>query len=273
MAKATEIQWVNRFLPNGQIIRGHTFNPWWGCMKVSEECKHCYAQDIATHYGFKSTWGPAATSSRRFFGDKHWAEPLTWNRQAEHDGHRHSVFCASMADIYEDNPTLEEARVRLWNITRTTPMLNWLILTKRPENILAMSPWGTNWPNNIWIGISVGLQSRAEERIPHLLQVPAAVHFLSCEPLISQVDLSPWISDLQWVICGGESGTEARPMNLDWARLLRQQCFEANVPYYFKQIGGRYHNSGGSLLDGQHWREMPPEFPNATKTQETLIHA
>lgn len=263
MAATTQIQWVNRTLTNGKMISGHTFNPWWGCMRVSEECKHCYAEDIANHYGFKGTWGPASTSTRRVFGEKRWQEPLTWNRQAEREGHRHSVFCASMADVYERNPILIPHRERLWQLITNTPMLNWLILTKRPENILAMSPWSI-WPDNIWIGTSVGLQSRAEERIPYLLQIPATVRFLSCEPLIGPVDLSPWIAKLQWVICGGESGAGARPMNLDWARSLRQQCFEANVPYYFKQVGGRYHHTGGSLLDGRYWRDMPSEISTHT---------
>lgn len=266
MAITTEIQWVNRALPDGRIIAGHTYNPWWGCMKVSEECKRCYAEGIASHYGYKSTWGPASTSERRFFGDKHWQEPLTWNRQAQREGHRHSVFCASMADVYEDNPILIPHRERLWKLIEATPWLNWLLLTKRPENILAVSPWGANWPDNVWVGTSVGLQSRAEERIPHLLHVPAVVRFLSSEPLIGLVDLSPWIQQLQWVICGGESGIGARPMKPDWARLLRQQCFETHTPFFFKQHGGRYHNSGGSLLDGHYWRDMPPEYPGIQVT-------
>ena len=251
MALTTLIQWVNRVLADGSVVSGHTYNPWWGCLKVSEECKRCYAEGIASHYGYKSTWGPASTSTRRFFGEAHWVEPLAWNRQAERDGHRHSVFCASMADVYEDNAILIPHRERLWSLIEVTPMLNWLILTKRPENILAMSPWSAPWPDNIWIGTSVGLQARAEERIPYLLEVPAVVRFLSCEPLIGAVDLSKWIDQLQWVIAGGESGTNARPLDLNWARTLRQQCLSAQVPYYFKQIGGRYHNSNGSLLDGR----------------------
>jgi protein gp37 len=263
MAVDTQIQWVNRILPDGRLISGHTFNPWWGCMKVSEECKRCYAEGIATRYGHKSTWGPASTSTRRLFGEGHWQEPLAWNRQAEREGHRHSVFCASMADVYEDNPLLIPHRERLWNLIGETPWLNWLLLTKRPENILAMSPWTASYPDNVWIGTSVGLQRRAEERVPLLLQVPATVRFLSCEPLIGPVDLSPWIDQLQWVICGGESGIEARPLNLDWARQLRQQCQDAQVPYYFKQVGGRHHNSNGSLLDGREWRDMPDEYPAA----------
>ncbi len=255
----TTIQWCQRTLPDGSRIPGYTFNPWWGCLKVSEECQHCYALDIAHHYGH-DVWGPAETTPRRFFGERHWLEPLTWNRQATKHGHRRNVFCASMADVFEEHPALEQERQRLWELIGQTPMLNWLLLTKRPQNILTMSPWGQQtWPDNIWIGTSVGLQSRAEERIPYLLQVPAIVRFLSCEPLIGPVDLSPWINRLQWVITGGESGVKARPLDLNWARSLRDQCLAAQIPFFFKQIGGRYHNSGGNLLDQQVWEQSPAE--------------
>jgi protein gp37 len=256
----TRIQWTWRQLPDGSWLPGYSWNPWWGCLKVSEECRYCYAEGIARRYGHE-VWGPASTTTRRFFSDAHWQEPLRWNRQAAQAGHRRSVFCASMADVYEDHPDVSGARAKLWELIGATPWLNWLLLTKRPENVLAMSPWTGNYPDNVWIGTSVGLQSRAEERIPYLLQVPATIRFLSCEPLISQVDLSPWIKQLHWVICGGESGIDARPMNPDWARSLRDQCLLANVPFFFKQWGGRYHNSRGRLLDGRIWDEMPPERP------------
>lgn len=257
----TSIQWTWRQLPDGTWLKGYSWNPWWGCLKVSEECQHCYARDIAHHYGHE-VWGPAATTGRRLFGEEHWAEPLRWNRAAKRDGHRHSVFCASMADVFEVHPELDSERTKLWKLIETTTWLNWLLLTKRPENILAMAPWGwSTWPDNVWIGTSVGLQSRAEERLPYLLEVPAVVRFLSCEPLLGPLDLTPWLSRLQWVISGGESGPNFRPLNLDWARDLRDQCQVAGVPYYFKQIGGRYHDSGGRLLDSREWTEMPPEVP------------
>lgn len=255
----TTIQWTWQRSPDGTLIKGYTFNPWWGCFKVSEECKNCYAEGIAHHYGHE-VWGPAVNTSRRFFGESHWAEPLTWNRQAAKQGYRRNVFCASMADVFEDHPQVFGARERLWYLIEETPWLNWLLLTKRPENILSMVPWPNqqiSWPDNVWIGTSVGLQSRAEERIPFLLAVPAVVRFLSCEPLLGPLDLTPWLSQLQWVICGGESGSGARPMDLAWARALRDQCQSANVPYFFKQVGGRYHDSGGRLLDGQTWEQMP----------------
>ncbi|GCF11889.1 hypothetical protein KDI_54530 [Dictyobacter arantiisoli] len=111
----------------------------------------------------------------------------------------------------------------------------------------------------------MGLQERAEERIPYLLEVPAVVRFLSCEPLLGPVDLSPWISQLQWIISGGESGNNARPMDMAWPRLLRDQCQVAHVPYFFKQVGGRYHNSGGRTLDGRTWDEIPAEAPIRNK--------
>jgi protein gp37 len=109
------------------------------------------------------------TTPRRFFKEKHWQEPLTWNRQAEKQGHRRSVFCASMADVYEDHPAVVDERQKLWKLIEATPWLNWLLLTKRPENILLMSSWGRRtWPDNVWVGTSVGLQKHAEERIPRL---------------------------------------------------------------------------------------------------------
>jgi protein gp37 len=262
MGVATDIQWVTRCLPTGSIIQGHTFNPWWGCLKVSEGCGGCYAKGIAVHYGYP-VWGPGQTTPRRFFGERHWQEPLGWNRRAERQGHRHSVFCGSMCDVYEENAALDSERLKLWDLIEKTPWLNWLLLTKRPENILAFSPWSDRWPDNVWVGTSVELQQRAEERIPRLLEVPAVVRFLSCEPLLGPLDLTPWLAQLQWVISGGESGERARPMDLAWPCAIRDQCLAANVPYFFKQVGGRYHNSGGRLLDGRTWNEMPPEFPDS----------
>ena len=270
----TTIQWTWRQVPDGTWIPGYTFNPWWGCLKVSEECHHCYAEDIARHYGHH-VWGPSATTARRRFGEKHWQEPLRWNRQAQQAGYRRSVFCASMADVYEDHPDVESERQKLWTLIEITPWLNWLLLTKRPENILALSPWkhGKRWPENVWVGTSIGLQSRAIERVPLLLEVPAVVRFVSCEPLLGPLDFSPWLPALQWVICGGESGLQARPMNPDWARSLRDQCQAAGIPFFFKQHGGRYHHSGGRLLDECTWDGLPPEVQTGERNtvQEVLV--
>lgn len=268
MGAETKIEWTWRHVEQADgslvAIPGYSYNTWWGCLKVSEECRYCYALDIARFYAKEmKLWGPAANTSRRLFGEKHWKEPLTWNRKAEMQGHRRSVFCSSMADVFEDHPQVEGERLKLWALIEQTPWLNWLLLTKRPENVLKMAPWPVSslWPDNVWIGTSTGLQKRAEQRLPSLLEIPAYVRFVSCEPMLEQVDFTPWLSGLQWVICGGESGVHARSFNPDWARSLRDQCQEHHVAFFFKQHGGRYHHSNGRELDGRTWDEMPPEYP------------
>ncbi len=257
MALST-IEWTRRRLPSGELLPGFTFNIVWGCQRVSEGCKYCYADTLASRYGF-ALWGPAATTTRRTFGPDYWQRPLLWNRRAQAMGHRVSVFCSSMADIFEDHPVVAHERTKLWALIEHTPSLNWLLLTKRPENILAMVPWRGLFPDWVWVGTSVERQKRAVQRLPALMEVPAVVRFVSAEPLLEPLDLSPWLPRLQWVICGGESGKEARPFDLDWARVLRDQCAAARVPFFFKQVGGRYHNSGGRLLDGRTYDDMPPE--------------
>lgn len=243
----------------------HTYNPWWGCFKVSEECKYCYAEGFAKRVG-RDIWGPAVNTDRWLLSENNWKKPLAWNKEAQKESRRHRVFCASMADVFEDHPQVVEARQRLWTLIEQTPWLDWLLLTKRPENILPMTPdhWQSQFPVNVWVGTSVGTQARAYERIPELLKVPAAIHFLSCEPLLEQVDLMPWLSDLQWIICGGESGPKHRPFDPDWARSLRDQCLSVNVPYFFKQHGGFHHDSGGRILDGREWNEFPTVYQMVT---------
>jgi protein gp37 len=178
MGEQTAIAWTD-----------HTFNPWWGCTRVSPGCEHCYAETFAKRVG-QDVWGKNA--DRRFFGDKHWAEPIKWNAKAAQSGRRERVFCASMADVFEDRPELAEHRARLFDLIMfETPWLDWQLLTKRPQNVLDMVPprwldahayYGTNgWPANCWIGTTVEDQERADERIPWLLSIPAAVRFLSCE--------------------------------------------------------------------------------------------
>jgi protein gp37 len=182
MGKDSEIGWTH-----------HTFNPWWGCTKISPGCKNCYAAAFDKRVGGKH-WGPDAPS--RFFGDKHWLEPLRWNAEAVRAGERHRVFCASMADVCEELPgergaELDRERARLWLMIGQTPHLDWLILTKRPERFHAVLPsdWGDGYPN-VWLGATAEDQQRQDERWEHLAHVPAAVRFLSCEPLLSELDLS-----------------------------------------------------------------------------------
>lgn len=229
MAKNSSIEWTH-----------HTFNPWWGCAKVSPACENCYAELWAKRTG-QQLWG--VSSTRRFFGNTHWREPLLWNQEARTAKKRSRVFCASMADVFESRADLDEHRQRLWRLIRETPHLDWLLLTKRPENIGGMVPWKNgSWPDNIWLGTTVENQQFAERRLPHLLQHQATVRFLSCEPLLGSIDLTGWFrrdnfQPIDWVIAGGESGPGARPMHPDWAKTLLTQCQNAKVKFHFKQWG------------------------------------
>ena len=240
----------------GILWTDYTHNPWHGCVKVSQGCKFCYADAQDKRFG-ESHWGPSAP--RKMLSAANWRKPLLWNGEAAAAGVRARVFCASMADVFEklpaDHPSagdVEDARARLWELVEATPSLDWLLLTKRPKNIRLMSPpswWGQGFPENVWVGTSVEDQATADDRIPHLLKVPARVRFLSCEPLLGPVDLCDYLTPtgyldrytpepgIEWVICGGESGPHARPMHPDWARGLRDQCQAAGVSYFFKQWG------------------------------------
>lgn len=225
----------------------HTHNIVWGCLKVSPGCQNCYAETLAHRYGYK-VWGPAKTTERRTMSDNYWKQPKRWHKQAEQIGEQRRVFCGSMCDVFEDHPTNNRERARLWETIGECDRLDWLLLTKRPENILQMVPpayAAGYWPDNVWIGTSVESQEQAEKRIPELLKVPAKVRFLSCEPLLGPVDLGFPFSDnaymtdrhVDWVIVGGESGHGARPMHPEWARSLRDQCQAAGVAFHFKQWG------------------------------------
>jgi protein gp37 len=224
MGKNSKIEWTH-----------HTFNPWWGCVKVSEACKHCYAEAWAKRVG-KKVWGPK--SERRFLSDAHWRQPIAWDREAKRSGERHRVFCASMADVFEDRDDLIEARARLGALIEATPNLDWLVLTKRPQNAVRLSPWAGDWPLNVWAGTTVELQHRAEELLPYLDQIPASVRFISAEPLLGPLELGSWLgSTINWVITGGESGPKARPASPSWFTGIHRQCMEAEVAFHFKQWG------------------------------------
>ncbi|MDO9707989.1 DUF5131 family protein [Paracraurococcus lichenis] len=270
MAKDTKIEWTDS-----------TFNPWMGCVRMSPACKHCYAETIAGRFGL-AEWG--ARAQRRFFGEDHWREPLRWNRAAQQEGRRRRVFCASMADVFEDRRDLDPWRERLGALIAETPMLDWLLLTKRPDRAAALAPWRDAWPENVWLGATVETQLWAERRIPALASVPARIRFLSCEPLLGPLDLSAWLKAraVHWVIAGGESGPRARPSNPVWFRSLRDQCIQTQVAFHFKQWGSwapaeanahlmpRTVGKAGQLslvrlskakagrvLDGQIWDQLP----------------
>lgn len=242
MAKYSSIEWTH-----------HTFNPWWGCTKVSPGCKNCYAETFSHRIG-QHIWGPKA--ARRFFSASHWQEPIKWNAEAARTNVRRRVFCASMADVFEARRELDPYRDRLWDLIANTPALDWLILTKRPERMRKVAPWRDEWPANVWAGTTIENQRWADKRIPVLLDIPASVRFLSCEPLLGPVDIRPWLVGqrrIDWVIAGGESGHNARPMNPEWARNLRDQCATARTPFHFKQWG--------------HWR---PDYSRAAPNRKRL---
>lgn len=316
--KDSKIEWTD-----------HTFNPWEGCTKVSPGCAHCYAETRNQRWAGGKNWGPGAP--RRRTSAANWKQPLKWNdeqmmkhRAGEMTDHRPRVFCASLAD-WLDHEVPAEWLADLLRVIACTPNLDWLLLTKRPQNweqrlraaavYLQTSQMGhTNdpawrlidqwlpWngvhrhapPDNIWIGTTVEDQPRADERIPHLLKIPARVRFLSCEPLLGPVEFSnvtnrsdcvaqlgkPALGGIHWVICGGESGPGARPMHPGWARSLSAQCAAVNVAFFFKQWGewlplfdataspehvfpdgervfrvGK--KSAGRLLDGREWNDFP----------------
>lgn len=241
MAENSPIEWTD-----------HTFNPWWGCTKVSDGCKFCYAQTLANRYGH-NVWGPDA--QRRTFGESYWQAPLLWNRKAKEQSKRLRVFCASMADVF-DPESPEGERERLWEIIRSTPCLDWQILTKRPHLISENLPqdWNLGY-ENVWLGTSVE-DERVVSRIDQLIAVPAIVHFLSLEPLIGPLP-HLILNDVEWAIVGGESGAGARPIQTEWVEEIRQQCEIADVPFFFKQWGGVRKKQTGRELNGRFYNEMP----------------
>ncbi len=225
MGKNSHIEWTH-----------HTFNPWWGCAKVSPACTHCYAETLTKRFGGAS-WG--GKGQRRFFGAAHWNEPAKWNAEALRTRTRSRVFCASMSDVFEDRRDLDNERVKLWGLIEKNKSLDWLLLTKRPEVVKDLVPWGDQWPDNVWLGTSVENQEWADKRIPYLLAAPAKIRFLSCEPLLGALDLGCYLKKnrIQWIIAGGESGAGSRPMHPDWVRRLRDVASEQGIAFHFKQWG------------------------------------
>ena len=281
MAENTKIEWAD-----------HTFSPWTGCTKVSPACDHCYAEGWAKRSGHVK-WGSG--QPRRRTSDANWRMPLKWNREAERTGVRPRVFCASLADVF-DNEVDPAWRADLFKLIADTQNLNWLLLTKRVGNVMKMAnevadmprtgshtghliahQWRNGSPpKNVWLGATVVNQEEADRDIPKLLDVPARVRFLSMEPLLGPVDLNyvrqriqaqrsqlaraingeTW---LDWVIVGSESGPGARrdPNMVSWVASLRDQCVDAGVAFLWKQdvINGK--KIGAPQLEGQSWQQFP----------------
>ncbi|ACI52239.1 Gp37Gp68 family protein [Gluconacetobacter diazotrophicus PA1 5] len=239
MAENSGIEWTD-----------HTFNPWVGCTKISPACDHCYAEAWDLRFG-GHRWGSGADRRRT----KTWGQPVRWNRQAAGvAARRPRVFCASLADVFDNHRSIDDGwRRDLWALIRQTTYLDWLLLTKRPQNVARYLPsdWGTGYPN-VWLGTTVENQVEHDRRVPILTAIPAAIRFLSMEPLLGPVDLGG-AEGLHWVIAGGESGSQHRPTDPDWFRSLRDQCAVVDVPFLFKQWSGRNQaeiKAKGRLLDG-----------------------
>ncbi|MDI9379758.1 MAG: phage Gp37/Gp68 family protein [Verrucomicrobiota bacterium] len=236
---STNIEWTDA-----------TWNPVTGCTKVSQGCKHCYAERMATRlagrYGYSADQ-PFRVTLR---GSKleqpfHWREPRM-------------VFVCSMGDLFHDD--VPDGFIdRVFGVIRKCPQHTFQILTKRPHGMCeyALSLSYRRPPSNVWLGTSVENQDAADSRIHHLLNTPAAVRFLSLEPLLGPLP-GLNLEGIHWVIVGGESGPGARPMHPEWARDIRDQCVAAGVPFFFKQWGGVNKKRAGRLLDGREWNEMPP---------------
>lgn len=251
----------------------HTFNPWVGCQEVSPACDHCYARTMMTR---KPHWATAWSGDRFRTSRDYWRAPLAWDRAAEKIGLRHRVLCASLADVF-DNQVDPQWRAELWHLIALCPWLDWLLLTKRPQNFSKFLPrgWGPKgWPQ-VWLGVTVENQEEADRRVPILRSTPARRRFLSCEPLLEAV--RPQLTGIDWVIAGGETGPGARPLHPDWARSLRDQCRLADAAFFFKQWGDygpedalRKSEPMALANDGTLYRSADLTFPDGARRGEAI---
>lgn len=254
MGEVTRIEWAD-----------HTFNPWIGCTKVSPACDNCYAEALMdTRYG-RVEWG--AGNDRVRTSANNWRLPLRWNKKAEAEGSRPFVFCASLADVF-DNEVDDRWRHDLFALIEATPSLVWLLLTKRIGNVVKMTdPMRGHpcLPRNAAIGATLPNQEEYDRDRMKLWEVKQTrdplFTFGSHEPMLGPIIIDEYAPD--WIIVGGESGPTARPMNLDWARSLKRQCGELDRVFNFKQVGGRTADKGGHALDGAEYLSRPSLKPRA----------
>lgn len=297
----TKIEWTEE-----------TWNPITGCTKISEGCQNCYAERMSKRLAGRFGYPADDSFKPGTFHEDKLLEPLKWKKPRK-------VFVCSMSDIFHDAVTNDQVE-QILEVIDDTPHHAYMFLTKRPENIReklygftekypCRMLGGNDWLPNVWLGVTAENQRTADERIPILLQIPAAVRFVSVEPMLGPVDVGPYLpvydyrytcgyyktlfkaagieSDgkpklvspgLDWVICGGETGPGARPMQPEWAKSLLDQCVDAGVPFFFKQWGEWFvpvdynaclttplkvgKKKAGRLLDGREWNEYP-EVANA----------
>lgn len=270
MGENSKIEWCD-----------HTFNPWIGCQKVSPACDNCYAETMMDKRYGRVQWGPHGERKRT--SAAYWRQPFKWNKEAGERGARYRVFCASLADVF-DNQVPIEWLLELWRLIAETPHLDWLLLTKRPENFRRLLPPWLGCPDNVWLGVSIE-SANYWYRYDEIASIPCRMRFISYEPALGPLEIAKHATDARplpdWIICGGESGPKARPMNPQWARDVRDQCMRLGIAFHFKQWGEwspepcgkssglrvmwtgseEIYNNGkrasGRLLDGVEHNEFP----------------
>lgn len=236
MAETTEISWADA-----------TFNPVIGCTKISPACDHCYAARDNERRKWVSAWGAERKRT------KTWGQPHQWNRKAEKTGYRPRVFCASLADVF-DNQWEDEWRTDFWQLVRETPNLRWMLLTKRIGNAPKMLP--SDWPfPHVGLMSTLANQEEWDRDYHKLASIPAAWHGVSSEPLLSLINIRNAKPD--WIIAGGESGPQYRFTDPNWVRSLRDQCEQNGIAFHFKQWGGNRPKANGCELDGVEHKNFP----------------
>lgn len=249
MAENSKISWTD-----------HTFNPWIGCTKIGPGCDNCYAATQNTYRKWVPAWGDG---NRRRTSVQNWNKPLRWNKEAEKKGIKYKVFCASLADVF-DNTIPQEWRDDLWALIRATPFLEWQIVTKRIGNAKDTLPadWGDGYPN-VWLIITTVTQEEFDRDFPKLKALPVAIRGISMEPQLERIsDIDPAVD---WIITGGESGAGARPYCLSWAWSLIIYGKAIGAAVFVKQLGSNPidHKFTGKADDPEEWPKdlRVQEFP------------
>jgi len=241
MGKDSKIAWCD-----------HTFNPWVGCTKISAGCDNCYAEVWAKRSGNPSLW----QGNRRL--TKTWADPLKWNRKAEATGTRPRVFCASLGDWLDTDVPLDWLS-DLLSLIRSTPNLDWLLLTKRHKRLMDFA-YRHRFLPNVRLGITIEDQHHVNLRLSAMAHAQALgwPTFASYEPALGPVDWTAGtMAAIDWLICGAESGPRRRPFDEDWARAARDACQETGTPFFYKQSYSDGRKVDTPELDGRRWVEFP----------------
>lgn len=252
MGQHTKVSWCDT-----------TWNPVMGCTPISEGCANCYARAMMQRYAGRQGW-PESPDAVTLFRERI-EQLLRWRRPGR-------VFVASMSDLFHEHVPFAFI-TQVFDAMSCCQDSTFYVLTKRTERIGqwrswvrqnwprdsafgVASDWAGGWPSHIWLGVTAENQARADERLPLLVNELAGKLFVSVEPMLGPVDLSRWLPELGWVICGAESGLKRRPFDVEWARDLRDQCVAAGVPFFYKQ-GSALRPGSKSLLDGQEWKQVP----------------